>query len=150
MTETPQSHEVTIRIATPADIPDITRIYNEGIRDRLATLETEERTPEERLAWLEARDQRHLRPDPQPNVSRLAAGLCKSRDAVSKPRGGAVDYPAVHHLRSSHCQAGGGIFGPPIWTVLRRISREGTTVGLMTHLGGTPQKPEQSVEKEER
>jgi L-amino acid N-acyltransferase YncA len=59
MTETPRSHEVTIRIATQADVPDITRIYNEGIRDRLATLETEERTPEERLAWLEARDQRH-------------------------------------------------------------------------------------------
>ena len=59
MTETPQSHEVNIRIATPADIPDITRIYNEGIRDRLATLETEERTARERLAWLEARDERH-------------------------------------------------------------------------------------------
>ena len=59
MTETPPSHEVTVRIATPAEVPDITRIYNEGIRDRLATLETEERTPEERLAWLEARDQRH-------------------------------------------------------------------------------------------
>ena len=50
---------VRIRVATPADIPDITRIYNEGIRDRLATLETEERTPEERLAWLEARGERH-------------------------------------------------------------------------------------------
>ncbi len=50
---------IHVRAANPADIPDITRIYNEGIRDRLATLETEERTPEERLAWLEARDQRH-------------------------------------------------------------------------------------------
>ena len=50
---------VRIRAANPADIPDITRIYNEGIRDRLATLETEERTPEERLAWLEARGERH-------------------------------------------------------------------------------------------
>jgi L-amino acid N-acyltransferase YncA len=59
MTETRLAHEVNIRTATPADVPDITRIYNEGIRDRLATLETEERTPEERLAWLEARDERH-------------------------------------------------------------------------------------------
>src|SRR5687768_13931625 len=59
MTETTLSHEVTIRPATAADVPEITRIYNEGIRDRLATLETEERTPEERLAWLEARDERH-------------------------------------------------------------------------------------------
>src|SRR5215217_2483647 len=59
MTETVREHEVNIRAATPADVPDITRIYNEGIRDRLATLETEERTPEERLAWLEARGERH-------------------------------------------------------------------------------------------
>ena len=50
---------IRIRLANPADIPDITRIYNEGIRDRLATLESEERTPEERLAWLEARGERH-------------------------------------------------------------------------------------------
>jgi L-amino acid N-acyltransferase YncA len=59
MTETKPSHEVTIRAANAADVAEITRIYNEGIRDRLATLETEERTPEERLAWLEARDERH-------------------------------------------------------------------------------------------
>ena len=59
MTEIRRSPEVKIRTAIPADVPAITRIYNEGIRDRLATLETEERTPEERLAWLETRDERH-------------------------------------------------------------------------------------------
>src|SRR5215216_5688043 len=59
MTETRFAPEVKIRTATPADVPAITRIYNQGIRDRLATLETEERTPQERLAWLEARDERH-------------------------------------------------------------------------------------------
>ena len=59
MTETRLSHEINIRTATPVDVPDITRIYNEGIRDRLATLETGERTPEDRLAWLQARDERH-------------------------------------------------------------------------------------------
>jgi L-amino acid N-acyltransferase YncA len=53
------SENIRIRPASPADVPDITRIYNEGIRDRLATLETEERTPEERLAWLEARGERY-------------------------------------------------------------------------------------------
>jgi phosphinothricin acetyltransferase len=50
---------VTIRAATEADLPAITRIYNEGIVDRLATLETEERTEEERRAWLAAHDERH-------------------------------------------------------------------------------------------
>src|SRR4051795_11286844 len=59
MSETMPTHEVTVRTAIPADVPEITRIYNQGIRDRLATLETEERTPDERRAWLEARDERH-------------------------------------------------------------------------------------------
>src|ERR671917_2132633 len=59
MIETMSTHEVTVRPANAVDIPEITRIYNEGIRDRLATLETEERTPQERRAWLEARDERH-------------------------------------------------------------------------------------------
>jgi L-amino acid N-acyltransferase YncA len=50
---------LTIRPATESDIPTITRIYNEGIVDRIATLEVEERTEEERRAWLANRDERH-------------------------------------------------------------------------------------------
>lgn len=50
---------ITIRDARPEDAPTITLIYNQGIVDRLATLETGERTPEERLAWLTARGPRH-------------------------------------------------------------------------------------------
>jgi L-amino acid N-acyltransferase YncA len=48
-----------IRAATRDDATAICRIYNQGIRDRVATLETEERTPEERAAWLEAHGPRH-------------------------------------------------------------------------------------------
>jgi phosphinothricin acetyltransferase len=48
-----------IRAATGADVAAICRIYNQGIQDRVATLETEERTPEERLQWLGARGPRH-------------------------------------------------------------------------------------------
>src|SRR5215210_7178741 len=59
MIETMPTHEVTVRPANAADVLESTRIYNEGIRDRMATLEIEERTPQERLAWLEARDERH-------------------------------------------------------------------------------------------
>ncbi len=51
--------ELTIRQASEADIPAITRIYNEGIVDRLATLETEQRTEDERRAWLLSRSERH-------------------------------------------------------------------------------------------
>ena len=50
--------EARIRPAQPADIPAITRIYNEGIRDQ-ATLESQERSEDERLAWLQGRGERH-------------------------------------------------------------------------------------------
>jgi phosphinothricin acetyltransferase len=48
-----------IRPATVADAAALCRIYNQGIQDRVATLETGERTPEERAQWLEARGPRH-------------------------------------------------------------------------------------------
>jgi phosphinothricin acetyltransferase len=48
-----------VRAATLADAAAICRIYNQGIQDRVATLETEERTPEERAQWLGARGPRH-------------------------------------------------------------------------------------------
>ena len=50
---------LVIREAVPADVGSIAAIYNQGIVDRVATLETEERTPEERAAWLAARNSRH-------------------------------------------------------------------------------------------
>jgi phosphinothricin acetyltransferase len=48
-----------IRDAVPADAAAIATIYNQGIIDRIATLETEERTPAERTQWLVARGARH-------------------------------------------------------------------------------------------
>jgi L-amino acid N-acyltransferase YncA len=48
-----------LRFATAADAETICRIYNQGIEDRVATLETELRTPEERREWLAARGPRH-------------------------------------------------------------------------------------------
>jgi L-amino acid N-acyltransferase YncA len=50
---------MNIREATPADAAAIAVIYNQGIKDRLATLETELRTPPERRQWLEQRGPRH-------------------------------------------------------------------------------------------
>ncbi len=50
---------LTIRAATPGDAPAIAAIYNQGIEDRLATLETELRSPGERREWLAARGPRH-------------------------------------------------------------------------------------------
>lgn len=48
-----------IRPATEADAASICTIYNQGIEDRLATLETTLRTPQERREWLAARGPRH-------------------------------------------------------------------------------------------
>lgn len=50
---------VEIRLAEPGDVPAITAIYNQGIADRLATLETQERTEAERRAWLAAHTGRY-------------------------------------------------------------------------------------------
>src|SRR5262245_27917998 len=47
------------RLASAQDATDIARIYNQGIEDRLATLETELRTADERAQWLAARSPRH-------------------------------------------------------------------------------------------
>jgi L-amino acid N-acyltransferase YncA len=50
---------LTIRPAVLADAGEICRIYNQGIEDRQATLETILRTPDERRAWLQGRSPRH-------------------------------------------------------------------------------------------
>jgi len=49
----------TVRPANLNDIPAITRIYNQGIEDRVATLETALRSEEERKGWLQNRSERH-------------------------------------------------------------------------------------------
>lgn len=51
--------DIVIDSADAADAAAICAIYNEGIEDRIATLESELRTPEERRAWLAARGPRH-------------------------------------------------------------------------------------------
>jgi phosphinothricin acetyltransferase len=51
--------DVSVRRAKPDDAAAICTIYNQGIEDRVATLETEPRTPEERRQWMAARAPRH-------------------------------------------------------------------------------------------
>lgn len=50
---------VEITDATREHAAEIAEVYNQGIEDRMATLETELRSAEERAAWLAARDARH-------------------------------------------------------------------------------------------
>lgn len=49
---------IAVRAARAEDAAAIAEIYNQGIRARIATFETEERTPAERRAWLAAHDAR--------------------------------------------------------------------------------------------
>ena len=49
----------TTRPAAPADAPAICAIHNEGIADRVATLDSVLRTPADTDAWLAARGPRH-------------------------------------------------------------------------------------------
>jgi len=50
---------IAVRAAGPSDVDAIAWIYNQGIEDRLATLETETRTADERRRWLLGRGPRH-------------------------------------------------------------------------------------------
>jgi phosphinothricin acetyltransferase len=57
--ETRTGSGLEIRDATLDDAPAIARIYNQGIEDRVATLETRLRSPAERAEWLAARQPCH-------------------------------------------------------------------------------------------
>jgi L-amino acid N-acyltransferase YncA len=48
-----------VRLASEVDAEAICHIYNQGIEDRVATLETELRTAEERRDWIKQRSPRH-------------------------------------------------------------------------------------------
>jgi L-amino acid N-acyltransferase YncA len=50
---------ITLRVATPDDAEAICVIFNQGITDRVATLDTALRTPAERRGWLADRDRRY-------------------------------------------------------------------------------------------
>lgn len=50
---------LTLRPASAGDAEAICLIYNQGIEDRVATLETELRAPAERREWMAARGPRH-------------------------------------------------------------------------------------------
>jgi phosphinothricin acetyltransferase len=50
---------IAVRFASLDEAPAICAIYNQGIGDRLATLETELRDPDERRRWLGSRGPRH-------------------------------------------------------------------------------------------
>jgi L-amino acid N-acyltransferase YncA len=83
---------VTVRPARLDDAVAIAEIYNQGIRARIATFETEERSADERRVWLASHDERH---------PVLVAVL-------REPHGGerVVGWASTDHYRPRACYAG--------------------------------------------
>ena len=88
-----------LRLASEPDAEAICRVYNQGIEDRVATLETELRTPDERRQWLASRDARH---------PVIVAELVETPSAEPKPANGlsADPEPGRAYLRPPSVQAG--------------------------------------------
>jgi len=80
--------DIAIRAATSDDAQTICGIYNDGIEDGDATLETRLRGVDEQRAWLESRDQRH----PVVVAERLGAVVGWGSLNVFNPR------PAYDHV----------------------------------------------------
>jgi phosphinothricin acetyltransferase len=53
------ANSATVRLAAGTDLPAIRRIFNEGIVDRVATLDEDEKSEAEMRAWWEAHDEPH-------------------------------------------------------------------------------------------
>lgn len=51
--------KLSVRAARPDDATSVCKIYNQGIEDRLATLESRNRTTAEHAEWLSQRGPRH-------------------------------------------------------------------------------------------
>jgi phosphinothricin acetyltransferase len=121
------------RLARPDDAPAIAAIYNEGIADRVATFETEPRTPEQIVAQLADRGERF----PTVVVERdgrvvawAGAGAYRSRPAYAgvaehsvyvarAARGTGAGRAALEALCRAYAERG-------FWKIVSRIFPENT------------------------
>ena len=112
---------VTTRLAGPDDAGAIARIYNQGIEDRVATLETELRDPDERRRWLASRGPRY------PVV-------------VAEVSGQAIGWASLNSFNPRHCYdnvADISVYVERSWrgkgvgrTLLTRVIELGRAVGF--------------------
>ena len=92
---------LSVRLAVPADAAAICTIYNQGIEDRIATLETELRTADERRRWLLSRSPRH-----PVIVAEADAGPSAPGPERSEPAARAGGSPAVSERSEPAARAG--------------------------------------------
>ncbi|MBI4573933.1 MAG: N-acetyltransferase [candidate division NC10 bacterium] len=110
----------TIRDAASSDAAAISTIYNQGIVDRIATLETEERTPEERRQWLAAREPRH------PVLVAQVGGIVVGWGSLNQfnPRK-AYDFVADFSVYVERAWRGKGVGGALLRTLIARAKALG-------------------------
>jgi L-amino acid N-acyltransferase YncA len=127
------------RLATPADARAIAAIYNEGIADRIATFETEPRTPEQLTAQLIDKGDRFPTVVAEREgrvVSWASAGPYRSRPAYSgvaehsvyvarAARGTGAGRAALEALCRAYAERG-------FWKIVSRIFPE-NTASLILH-----------------
>ena len=124
---------LTTRLATPADASAIAAIYNEGIADRIATFETEPRTPGQLTAQLAEKGDRFPTVVTERNgevVAWASAGPYRSRPAYAgvaehsvyvarAARGTGAGRAALEALCCAYADRG-------FWKIVSRIFPENT------------------------
>jgi L-amino acid N-acyltransferase YncA len=114
---------INIRQATPADLEQITEIYNDAIEKTTATFDTQPKTLEEQQAWYSAHDARH------PILIAEEDGLVLAWASLSQwsDRCAYSDTAEISlYVRAEQRRKGIGK------ALMRAIIREGKTVGLHT------------------
>lgn len=132
---------IYIRPATAADIPAITAIYNEAVRNTTATFDTDEKTVEDRLRWFEAHDEKH--PVLVAEVNGTVAGWA-SLSEWSERKAYATTAETSLYVHTSFRKQG---IGRQLMEVL---VLEGRTLGLHTLIARITHGNEQSVYLHER
>ena len=84
-----------LRLASAADAEAICRIYNQGIEDRVATLETELRTPDERRQWLASRGARNPVIVAELEPEGLSGQASKGLSGQAEPARASLSAPSV-------------------------------------------------------
>jgi phosphinothricin acetyltransferase len=128
------------RAATPDDAEAITRIYNQGIEDRLSTFETRLRTPEDIRAWFDGKHPVVIVEDAGEVIGFASTSAYRPRDCYAgiaefsvyvsrEARGRGVGRLAMQALISAAEGAG-------FWKLVSRIFVENApSRGLMKSVG---------------
>ena len=128
-----EARDIKTRLATVADAPAIAAIYNQGIEDRIATFETEPRTPEQIARQLSEKGDRFPTVVAERHgevIAWASAGPYRSRPAYA----GVAEH-SVYVFRAARGKGAGGVVLEALcrayaergfWKLVSRIFPENT------------------------